>query len=261
MNEILNQRQVPAVSVIMPAYNMERFIAQAIRSVMAQTMTDWELLVIDDGSSDRTCAIVEELAAKDSRVRLYRNTSNVGVAKTRNRGVDLSRGEFIALLDSDDVWHPDKLEKQLDLARQTGAEIVYCSYSIVGGDGRKVRKDYIVPERTDFDRLLKENVIGCSTVLLRGELIRNHGFEPTYLHEDYVLWLELLREGHSAAGCAEPLTDWRLLTNSRSFDKRKSAKSRWVIYRDYLHLPLGRRIRCFTAYTAAGLKKYVRKNR
>ena len=101
MNEILNQRQVPAVSVIMPAYNMERFIAQAIRSVMAQTMTDWELLVIDDGSSDRTCAIVEELAAKDSRVRLYRNTSNVGVAKTRNRGVDLSRGEFIALLDSD----------------------------------------------------------------------------------------------------------------------------------------------------------------
>lgn len=256
MDELLNNRAVPAVSVIMPAYNMERFIDQAIRSVMDQTMTDWELLVIDDGSTDDTCAIVERLACQDCRIRLYRNPENLGVAKTRNRGFELSRGEYVALLDSDDLWLPEKLEKQLALAKRTGAELVYCSYAIVDAGLEKVREDYLVPERADFETLLKENVIGCSTVLLRRELTRDHRFEPAYLHEDYVLWLELLRQGYSAAGCTEPLTKWRLIANSRSFDKRKSAKSRWMIYRDYLHLPLGRRIRCFAAYAAAGMKKY-----
>lgn len=251
----------PKVSVIMPAYNVERFVEAAVRSVMEQTVTDWELLVLDDGSRDGTCAVVERLAAEDPRVRLIRNRQNMGVAKTRNRGFDLCAGQYIALLDSDDVWHGDKLEKQLALMEETGADICYCSYAIVDDQGNKVKGDYKVPSRVDFNGLVKENVIGCSTVVLRRSVIEKHRFITDFYHEDYVLWLELLRSGYRAAGCTQTLVDWRLILNSRSFNKRNAAKNRWKIYREYLKLPLGRSIVAFAAYGTASLKKYFAKVR
>ena len=247
------------VTVIMPAYNACRFLEAAIRSVIGQTFTDWELLVLDDGSSDDTLAIARSLAAEDCRIRVLPNEHNMGVARTRNRGFDLCRGEYVALLDSDDVWLPNKLERQLERMAQTGADLCYCSYSIVDANGEKSRPDYLVPEQTDFDKLLRENVIGCSTVVLSRKVIEQHRFETDFYHEDYVLWLKLLRAGFRASGCTEPLVRWRLIENSRSFDKRKAAGNRWRIYRDYLHLPLGKSILAFASYGAAGLKKYLRK--
>lgn len=249
----------PLVSVIMPAYNAGRFLEAAIRSVLAQTLTDWELLVLDDGSSDDTLAIARSLAAEDCRIRVLPNEQNMGVARTRNRGFDLCRGDYVALLDSDDLWLPNKLERQLERMAQTGADLCYCSYAIVDADGEKSRPDYLVPEQTDFDKLLRENVIGCSTVVLSRKVIESHRFETDFYHEDYVLWLKLLRAGFRASGCAEPLVHWRLIENSRSFNKRKAAGNRWRIYRNYLHLPLGKSILAFGAYGAAGLKKYLRK--
>ena len=120
--ECSNEKK-PQVSVIMPAYNAGRFLEKAIRSVMAQTVTNWELLVLDDGSSDDTLIIAQRLAQADSRIRVLPNECNMGVAKTRNRGLDLCRGEYVALLDSDDVWYPQKLEAQLALMRETGADL------------------------------------------------------------------------------------------------------------------------------------------
>lgn len=125
------QTKMPMVSVIMPAYNAAAYIAEAIRSVQSQTMMDWELLVIDDCSSDDTRQIVQTLARKDSRIHLLPNEKNMGTARTRNRGMDLCHGVYIALLDSDDVWYPQKLQQQIDLAEETGADIVYCSYAMV----------------------------------------------------------------------------------------------------------------------------------
>ena len=249
----------PMVSVIMPAYNAERFVEDAIRSVIGQTVSDWELLVLDDGSSDKTAELVRRLAETDKRIRFLPNEKNMGVARTRNRGFDLCRGQYIALLDSDDVWHPEKLEKQLLLANKTRADVVYCSYAIVDAIGNKSRPDYLVPEQTDFDKLLRENVIGCSTVVLSRKVICQHRFETDFYHEDYVLWLKLLRSAFRATGCTEPLVHWRLIENSRSFNKRKAAGNRWRIYRDYLHLPLGKSVLAFAAYGAAGLRKYLRK--
>lgn len=253
------KEKAPLVSVIMPAYNAGRFLEAAIRSVMDQTVADWELLVLDDGSSDDTLAIARRLAQGDSRIRVLPNERNMGVAKTRNRGFDLCRGEYVALLDSDDVWLPNKLERQLGRMAESGADICYCSYAIVDANGEKSRPDYLVPGTTDFDRLLRENVIGCSTVVLSRKVIDSHRFETDFYHEDYVLWLKLLRSGFRAAGCTEPLVRWRLIENSRSFNKRKAAGNRWRIYRNYLHLPLGKSILAFGAYGAAGLKKYLRK--
>lgn len=246
----------PVVTVIMPAYNQERFIEKAICSVQEQTFPDWALLVLDDGSTDATCAVVERLAAEDKRIQLIRNEKNMGVARTRNRGFDLCKTPYVALLDSDDVWLPKKLEKQLALARETGADVVYCSYGIVNPDGKKVRPDYIVPETADFECLLKENVIGCSTVMLSANILREYRFDTDFYHEDYLLWLRLLRDGRRAAGNREVLVRWCLRGDSRSFDKNKSAANRWRIYREYLKLPLGKSLWVFYHYAAASLRKY-----
>jgi len=121
----------PFVSVIIPTYNCQLFIETAVRSVMEQTYRDWELLVIDDGSTDATCEIIRRLAEEDARIRFLRNPANIGVAGTRNRGLDEIRGEYVAFLDGDDVWHPKKLEKQLQAMRAEDADMSYTSYAII----------------------------------------------------------------------------------------------------------------------------------
>ena len=256
MDKIAENCTQPKVTVIMPAYNASPFIEAAVRSVMAQTVTDWELLVIDDGSRDDTCKIVQALSAEDSRVHLLKNEQNMGVANTRNRGLSLCRGQFAAFLDSDDIWLPEKLQKQMDLLENTGAALCYTSYGIMDAEGKQSRGDYLVPGKADFRKLLKENVIGCSTVMLRRQVADRYRFETGLHHEDYALWLRMLKDGVQAVGCTAVLVRWRLVENSRSFDKRKSAHSRWVIYRDYMKLPLHQSLWAFGNYAFASVKKY-----
>lgn len=245
----------PLVSVIMPAYNAEKYIAEAIESVISQTYANWELFVLDDCSTDRTAEIAEGFAETDSRIRLLKNSQNMGVANTRNRGFDLARGEWIALLDSDDVWRSDKLEKQLALAKESGADIVYSSYHLIGESGESLR-DYLVPEMTTYEELLKENVLGCSTVLMHRKVLSNHRFSKEYYHEDYIFWLELLHSGYCAAGCKEPLVDYRIVKGSRSNDKLRAAKNRWLIYRKVEKMPFTKSANAFVSYALHGLGKY-----
>jgi glycosyltransferase involved in cell wall biosynthesis len=240
----------------MPAYNAASFIAEAISSVIAQTVTDWELIVIDDCSTDGTRQIVSDFARLDSRIQLLTNAVNVGVAKTRNRGIELSKGRYIAFLDSDDAWHSNKLEKQLDLLKKTGAGICYCSYGIIGASGEKVKADYIVRETAEYGDILKENYIQCSAMLIRTDIVKRFMFNTEFFHEDYILGLDILRSGEIAVGCKELLLSWRYLENSRSFNKKKSAVNRWRIYRNYLRLPLHKAIYLFANYAMAGMRKY-----
>ena len=252
--------EIPLVSVIMPAYNAVPFIEEAIKSVISQTVKDWELLVIDDGSADDSVQIAQKTADSDSRIRVFRNEVNSGVAKTRNRGIDLAKGKYIAFLDSDDVWHPEKLEMQLKKMQKTGAGVCYCSYRIIGPSGNKVRADYVVPETARFKDILKENYIQCSAMLIRADIVKSFLFNTEFFHEDYILGLDMLSTGEIAVGCSELLLSWRYLENSRSFNKKKAALNRWRIYRNYLKLPLVQCVWLFSCYTAAGLRKYLRKN-
>lgn len=228
----------------------------AIRSVMAQTFTDWELLVIDDVSTDSTCAIAERLAAEDPRITVIRNEENQGAAKTRNRGFSLCRGTYIALLDSDDIWYPEKLERQLALAEETGADILYCSYGIVDECGRKICDDFIVPEKTDFDAFLTSAVISCSTAVLSRKIIENYRFGAEYYHEDLAFWLQILRAGHSACGVRAVLAEYRVMEGTRASNKVKSAMFRWKIYRGLLGIPFARRVKLMWQYAFLGFKKY-----
>ena len=249
-------RRIPRVSVIMPAYNAERFIEEAIGSVIRQTFQDWELLVIDDGSTDATVAVVEKLARTDSRITLLRNEVNMGVAKTRNRGLDLCRGRFAALLDSDDIWHPQKLERQLQLAEDTGADVIYCSYGIVDEWGKKLCEDFIVPARTNFEASLIKGVISCSTALLSKKIVDNYRFDTKYYHEDYALWLQILRDSYTACGNVEVLADYRVMNGTRASNKLRSAAYRWQIYRKLLKFNVIKSAGLLAQYGFLGLKKY-----
>ena len=246
----------PLVSVIMPAYNAAAYVEAAIRSVIGQTITDWELIVIDDRSADESYNVIQRLAAEDERIRAFRNPQNMGVARTRNFGIEQACGQFIAFLDSDDIWHADKLEKQLALAKETGAGIVYCSYAIMNAQGGKAKEDYIVPAKTDFEHLLRENVILCSAMMVRAEILKKIPFNTEFFHEDFVLALDIMKAGYAAVGYTEVLMKWRYIDNSRSFDKRKAAQNRWKVYRDYLKLPFAQSAIIFLQYALAGLKKY-----
>ena len=244
------------VSVIMPAYNCECFIEEAIRSVMAQTYPNWELIVINDCSQDKTGDVVGRLMQEDMRIRLYENECNLGAARSRNRGFELCNGQYVALLDSDDLWVPEKLQVQLQQMQQENADLCYTTYEIIDQFGEKAKKDYIVPARLTYEELLKENVIGCSTVLFSRSILNGEGFTTDFYHEDYVLWLRLLRQGCTAVGCTQALVKWRFIANSRSYDKRKSAGNRWRIYREYLRLSVFKSLQLFSVYALRGLKKY-----
>ena len=248
----------PLVSVIMPAYNAEPFIEEVIASVIAQTVADWELIVIDDCSTDDTVQIVSAFVRQDPRIQLLTNAVNMGVAKTRNRGLDLCRGQYVALLDSDDYWKPRFLEKMLARAEQTGADIIYCSYELVDEQDEKVCNVFIVPPETTFEESIVRSVITCSTVLLTAQLVKNHRFPTDMYHEDIALWFQILRDGGKACGVTDVLAAYRQREGSRSAGKLKSACRRWTIYRKHLGMPLGKSIVTMVRYGLLGIKKYRR---
>lgn len=253
-------KEVPLVSIIMPAYNAEKFIKQAIISVQNQTVKNWELLVIDDCSTDSTIEIVEKIRSKDSRIKLFKNKENLGSAKTRNYGFEFARGKYTALLDSDDYWYPSKLEKQIQQLEKEAADLVYCSYAIVDKNRKKCCKDFIVPNTANVQTILIKSVVSCSTALMKTEIVKEHHFEEKFYHEDYVYWLELLQSGVKAVGLPEVLAEYRQSDNSKASNKISCAWHRWEIYRGYLKLSFLRSMFYFVCYCMKGLEKYSRNN-
>lgn len=253
------QKEMPLVSVIMPAYNSEIYIESAIRSVQAQTVDNWELLVLEDGSKDSTPEIVAKLAAEDERIRLLPNEENMGPARTRNRGMDLCTGKYIAFLDSDDIWYPDKLEKQLALAEEYEADIMYCSYAIVDSQGKSRSADFIVPPQADLKYMLVKSVFSCSTAMLRRSSVGDSRFPVDFYHEDYAFWLALLQKGLVARGTPEVLAAYRVSENSRASNKLASAVRRWHVYRKFLHYSFFRSAWYLSRYAFAGVLKYRKK--
>lgn len=258
MTQVHAQRTAPLVSVIMPAYNAGMFLEEAISSVIGQTVTDWELFVIDDGSGDDSFAIARRFADADPRIHALRNEQNMGVARTRNRGMELCRGRYVALLDSDDYWKPQMLEKMIARREETGADIIYCAYELVDEQGEKVCNDFNVPLATSFEESIVRSVITCSTVLITGELAKNHRFPTNLYHEDIALWFQLLRDGAVARGVTEVLAAYRQRADSRSAGKLTSAKRRWVIYRKHLKMPFFKCVRVMAQYGYYGVIKYKR---
>lgn len=248
---------MPIVSIIMPAYNADRFIREAIDSVLSQTYEDWELIVVDDCSEDKTATSVKEFA--DDRIRLLQNEKNLGVAASRNKGIAEAKGSYIAFLDGDDLWRACKLKVQMDLIADRSDVLCYTSYDFISENGDSVKTPYIVPCSTNYDSMLDENVIGCSSVVLSKSLLSDvpEPFDGEFYHEDYVLWMDLLRrKSVTTVGVEEVLMSHRQVATARSISKKKAAVERWKIYRDKLKMSKIQSLSHFLKYALRGIKKY-----
>lgn len=240
----------PLVSVVIPAYNSEKTISRTLASVLCQTMKQFEIIVVDDGSTDHTYDVVKKISAVEPSIRLYQNTKNSGVAETRNIGCQYACGKYIAFLDSDDLWDKYKLETQLKHMESTKCDISYTSYYIMYANCKKY---YSVPSVVSYNDMLKENVLGCSTVMLRSELMKKYSFESSYFHEDYALWLTLLRDGYKASGIDDALTFYQL--GGRSNNKLKAARHRWIIYHYHEKLSPSKSLYYLLCYLFTSIKK------
>jgi teichuronic acid biosynthesis glycosyltransferase TuaG len=247
----------PLVSVITAAYNAERFIADTIASVQAQSFRDWEMLVADDASGDRTPAIVDAVAAEDARVRLIRLDRNGGVARARNAALAAARGRFIAFLDSDDLWLPRKLERQIAFMSEHDAAVSYTAFRRINQDGSRLGRLVKVPPRLTYRQLLKNTAIATLTGMVDTAKTGPVRMTPAG-HEDYILWLSILKRGFTAHGLQEDLARYRVVGGSLSSRPQRSAAWTWSIYRDIEKLGLLRAAWCMAHYGArAVLKRLV----
>ena len=240
------------VSVIMPAHNSARFIAETVESVIAQTYPHWELLIVDDNSSDITVAIISDYAARDPRIRLTELTAKGGPAVARNTAIAKEAGRYVAFLDSDDIWLPHKLAEQIAFMKRTQSPFTYASYERISEEGDPLGV-VTVPHRVDFRRLLRRNVIGCLTAVYD-----RHHFGTTLMPmirkgQDYGLWLQLLRRTEEARGLPDVLGRYRVQTRSISSNKLDSAVWVWRLYREVIGLSVPDAAYCFTHYAASGV--------
>lgn len=218
------------VSIIMPCYNAAAFIGLAIESVVAQTYTDWELIIVDDSSSDESVSLVRRYMQSEPRIRLYITDSPSGSPTLpRNIGIRQARGRYIAFLDSDDLWLPGKLEKQLPCFSDPRVALVFSYYEKMDEAGNRARRVIKSPGEVTYKRLLLGNVIGCLTAIYDTRKVGKAYFEPVG-HEDYALWLSLLRDGLIAKNTCTVEALYRVRERSVSSNKLKVMRWDWFIY-------------------------------
>ena len=243
----------PLISVVIPAYNCAGVIGRAIDSALAQKVA-LEILVLDDGSSDGLEAVMAGYEGNEA-VRFAKNEKNLGAAATRNRGVTLARGKYVAFLDADDYWTEDKLVRQLALIEQTGCVLCCTARELMTPEGELTGKVIPVKEKISYRELLKHNSINCSSVLILTVVARDFPLHLDDSHEDYIMWLEVLRKYETACGINEPMLKYRLSNSGKSGNKLHSAKMTFMVYR-YMGFGVVKSMVCFCSYAFHGVKKY-----
>lgn len=249
------------VSIITPMYNGERFIAECIESVQAQTFTDWEMIVVDDYSSegDHGADIAQGYADKDARIRIIRSYENKGSSGTRNIALKEARGRYIAFLDCDDVWHADFLEHQLEFMKYKDASLVFSSYKRIDEDTKEeILRPFIVPDKVNYSSLLRTCPIFPSTVIYDRDKTGLFLFNEKMgsLRDDYAYWLNMLKKVDYAFGNSEILVDYRMRKTSVTGNKKKVIVPQWRVLRDVEKLPLYHAVYCIAWWAVASFFKY-----
>ncbi len=225
------------ISIIVPTYNSEKFISASIFSVKNQTHSNWELIIIDDCSSDNTGQVIKEFSSSDHRIKYIKLDKNSGAAVARNRGVEIASGEYLAFLDSDDVWLPNKLERQLNFMMDHGYLFTSTNYEYVDEFGQslgRVTKSY---PKLDYHGLLKHGP-GNSTIMYHVKETGKLFVPDIRKRNDYLMWIGLIKKTKYLYGLNETLTQYRVRSNSLSEKKLDLIKYHWIIYRDYEKLSL-----------------------
>lgn len=224
------------VSIITPTYNCGPFIAETIASAQAQTYTNWEMIIVDDCSTDNTKAIVDEIAEKDPRVKYYCLEENSGAAVARTRAMALAEGEYMAFLDSDDLWLPEKLEMQIAFMRDNGYAFSCTAYEQIDEDSNPLGRVIKTVKKTDYNRLLLDCPVGNSSVMYSVEQMGKFEVPNIRKRNDDALWLQMLKKEKYIYGMPTVLMRYRIRRNSISSNKLKVVKYHWILYREIEHL-------------------------
>jgi teichuronic acid biosynthesis glycosyltransferase TuaG len=244
----------PSVSVITPVWNAADTLEETVRSVQSQTWTEWEMLLVNDGSEDGSHVLAERLAREDPRVRLLGWSKNQGAAKARNAGIAAARGRYVAFLDADDLWRPEKLAVQLEYVTQTRAVFVFSAYQRMDAEGRPLGR-VGVPAWVDHATLLRGNVIGCLTALYDAGHYGRVEMPDLRRRQDYGLWLRLLARGGKAHGIDEVLADYRVRRGSLSANKVTALAATWRLYREAAGLTRLRAGWCLASNATQALRR------
>ena len=241
------------VSVIMPAYNCEKYIGEAIHSVLAQSVP-FELIIIEDNGSDGTREVIQSFLA-DERIVYIHNENNEGVSVCRNKGIELAKGKYIAFLDSDDYWTSDKLERQVAFMEDGEKILSSTARELIDENGDSTGRIIGIPEEIEYKDLLKGNVLNTSGVMMKASVAKQYKMVQDHLHEDYIMWLSVLKEHGKAYGINEPMLKYRVMKGTKSGNKFKSAKMTFGVYR-YIGLNWFKACYYFCHYALNGIKKY-----
>lgn len=245
----------PLVSVIMPCYNMASYISDSIKSVVSQTYPYWELLIVDDASTDKTVSIIESYSQTDSRIKFAIKTQNSGIADTRNQCIQMAQGQFLAFLDADDIWHPEKLEKQLKFMIENKVGFTYSTYDWIDEDGNTLNKFINTIGNLNYKKYLRNTIIGCSTVMIDTAIVGKVVVPHFRTSEDTATWLNILKKGHLAYAIDEPLVSYRIRRRSASSNKLKASTDLWKVYRQNDKLPFFKALYYFGCYAFNAIKK------
>lgn len=247
----------PLVSIITPVYNAESFLSETIESMKNQTYKNWEMILVDDCSKDNSANIIKEFQRSDERIKYIKLEKNSGASVSRNTGIKNAKGRFIAFVDSDDLWKPEKLEKQISYMINNKLGFTFTSYRYMKENGELTNKVAKAPYKIDYEGLLKNTIIGCSTVVIDKGVVGDFEMPHVRRGQDTATWLKILRDEKYAYGIEEDLVNYRLVGDSLSSNKIKAIKRTWNTYRNVEKLGIFKScyVFCFYAYNA--IKKRI----
>ena len=245
------------VSIITPSYNSARFINECISSVLEQTYTNWELIIVDDASNDNSRELISSIAARDNRIKFVFLTKNIGVAGARNIALERSKGRYIAFLDSDDVWKKEKLTKQIGFMQSHDISFSFSSYQPMSENGMEIFKEIKAPLKINYNSFLKNTIIGCLTVVLDKHKLGSVKVPNLRTSQDMALWLSIMKGGIDAYGIEQSLAYYRIVGNSNTSNKFKVIKGVWEIYRDKEGFGYVKSIWYFINYAFNAIKKRI----
>jgi len=243
------------VSIITPSFNSSKFIEECIDSVLSQTYDNWELLIVDDCSSDNSCNLIKNY--NDSRIVLIELEKNVGASEARNIIIRKTKGKYIAFLDSDDMWMPTKLENQIYFMQQKDIAFSFSSYQPMSEDGDKLFSVIKAPNIMTYSSYLKNTIIGCLTVVIDKDKTGEFEMPNIRSSHDMALWLLIMRRGFKAYGLDKNLAKYRLVSSSNTASKMKAAMDVWKVYRTIEKLSFMYSVWCFINYVFNAIKKRI----
>jgi len=243
------------LSIITPSYNSKKFIKDTIDSVLAQSYKNWEMIIVDDCSKDNSVDYIKSLIKDEKKIKLIALDKNVGAAMARNRALEVAKGQYIAFLDSDDIWMTDKLEKQLKFMIDYNYAFTFSAYIPFSEDGQKDFNVINVPKEIDYAGYCKNTIIGCLTVVIDREKVGDFRMPNIRSSHDMALWLLIMKRGFKAYGINEPLAKYRLVSTSNTSKKWKAAKEVWDVYRKVEKLSFIKSVWYFINYAYNAIKK------